>query len=33
MQILSFAGDSQKRLETILGNAFCIPLDEVRTTS
>jgi hypothetical protein len=32
-RFLSFAGDSQKRLETILGNAFCIPLDEVRTTS
>jgi hypothetical protein len=32
-RFLSFAGDSRKRLETILGNAFCIPLDEVRTTS
>jgi hypothetical protein len=32
-RFLSFAGDSQKRLETILGHAFCIPLDEVRTAS
>jgi hypothetical protein len=32
-RFLSFAGDSQRRLETLLGNAFCIPLDEVRTTS
>ena len=32
-RFLSFAGDSQTRLETILGNAFSIPLDEVRTTS
>jgi len=32
-RFLSFAGDSQERLETTLGNAFCIPLDEVRTTS
>ena len=32
-RFLSFAGDSQKRLETILGDAFCIPLEEVRTTS
>jgi len=29
-QFLSFAGDSQKQLETILGDAFSIPLDEVR---
>jgi hypothetical protein len=33
VRFLSFAGDSQERLETTLGNAFCIPLDEVRTTS
>ena len=32
-RFLSFAGDSQIRLETILGNALCIPLDEVRTAS
>jgi len=32
-RFLSFAGDSQLRLETILGHAFCIPLDEVRTAS
>jgi len=32
-RFLSFAGDSQQRLETILGRAFCIPLDEVRTAS
>ena len=32
-QFLSFAGDSQKQLETILGDAFRIPLDEVRTAS
>jgi hypothetical protein len=32
-RFLSFAGDSQRRLETILGDAFRIPLDEVRTTS
>ena len=30
-QFLSFAGDSQKQLKTILGDAFSIPLDEVRT--
>jgi hypothetical protein len=30
---LSFAGDSQKRLETILGAAFSIPIDEIRTAS
>ncbi len=30
-QFLSFAGDSKKQLETILGDAFCVPLDEVRT--
>jgi len=30
-QFLSFAGDSQKQLETVLGDAFSIPLDEVRT--
>jgi len=32
-QFLSFAGDSQKQLESILGDAFRIPLDEVRTAS
>ena len=32
-RFLSFAGDSQQRLETILGHAFCIPIDEVRTAS
>ena len=32
-RFLSFAGDSQKQLETILGDAFRIPIDEVRTTS
>jgi len=32
-RFLSFAGDSQKRLETILGDAFRIPIDEVRTAS
>jgi hypothetical protein len=32
-RFLSFAGDSQQRLEAILGHAFSIPLDEVRTTS
>ena len=32
-QFLSFAGDSQNRLEIILGDAFCIPIDEVRTAS
>ena len=32
-RFLSFAGDSQMRLETVLGNAFSIPLDEVRTAS
>jgi hypothetical protein len=30
-QFLSFAGDSQKQLKTILGDAFSIPLFEVRT--
>jgi len=33
VRFLAFSGDSQKRLESILGHAFCIPLDEVRTTS
>ena len=32
-QFLSFAGDSQKQLEALLGDAFRIPLDEVRTAS
>ena len=32
-RFLSFAGDSQQRLEAILGDAFCIPIDEVRTAS
>jgi hypothetical protein len=30
-QFLSFAGDSQKQLETVLGDAFSIPLDQVQT--
>ena len=29
-QFLSFAGDSQQQLETILGDAFSTPFDEVR---
>ena len=33
IHFLSFAGDSQQRLESILGAAFRIPIDEVRTTS
>jgi hypothetical protein len=32
-RFLSFAGDSQQRLEAILGEAFIIPVDEVRTAS
>jgi len=32
-QFLAFAGDSQNRLETILSDAFRIPIDEVRTAS
>ena len=32
-RFLSFAGDSQKRLEAILGEAFTVPLDQLRTTS
>jgi hypothetical protein len=32
-RFLAFAGDSQKTLETILGDAFRIPIDEVRTAS
>jgi hypothetical protein len=32
-QFLAFAGDSQQILNTILGDAFCIPIDEVRTAS
>jgi len=32
-QFLSFAGDSQQQLETILSDAFRIPIDEVRTAS
>jgi hypothetical protein len=32
-RFLSFAGDSQARLETILGDAFRIPLGEVRTAT
>jgi DNA-binding NarL/FixJ family response regulator len=32
-QFISFAGDSQKQLKTILGDAFRIPLDEVRTAT
>ena len=33
VRFLSFAGDSRERLESILGEAFHIPIDEVRTTS
>jgi len=33
VRFLSFAGDSRERLEAILGEAFHIPVDEVRTTS
>jgi DNA-binding NarL/FixJ family response regulator len=33
VRFLSFAGDSRQRLEAILGEAFHIPIDEVRTTS
>ena len=33
VRFLSFAGDSRERLEAILGEAFHIPIDEVRTTS
>ena len=32
-QFLSFAGDSQKTLDSIIGNAFHIPIDEERTAS
>jgi hypothetical protein len=32
-QFLAFAGDSQKQLETVLGDAFSIPLDEVQTAT
>jgi len=33
IRFLNFAGDSRERLEAILGEAFHIPIDEVRTTS
>ena len=33
VRFLSFAGDSRERLEAILGEAFHIPNDEVRTTT
>jgi Tfp pilus assembly protein PilZ/CheY-like chemotaxis protein len=33
VRFLEFAGDSRKRLEAILGEAFNIPIDEVSTTS
>jgi hypothetical protein len=33
VRFLSFEGDSRERLEAILGKAFHIPIDEVRTTS
>jgi hypothetical protein len=33
IRFLNFAGDSRERLEAILGGAFHIPIDEVRTTS
>jgi hypothetical protein len=32
-QFLSFAGDSQKTLDSIIGKAFHIPIDEKRTAS
>jgi hypothetical protein len=32
-QFLAFAGDSQKQLETVLGDAFSIPLDQVQTAT
>jgi len=32
-QFLSFAGDSQELLETILGDSFRVPLDEVQTAT
>jgi hypothetical protein len=32
-RFLSFAGDSQKRLGAILGDAFSTPIDQVRTAS
>jgi hypothetical protein len=32
-QFLAFAGDSQKMLETVLGDAFSVPIDQVRTAS
>jgi hypothetical protein len=33
VRFLAFAGDGRERLEAILGEAFHIPVDEVRTTS
>jgi response regulator RpfG family c-di-GMP phosphodiesterase len=33
VRFLRFEGDSRERLEAILGEAFHIPIDEVRTTS
>jgi hypothetical protein len=33
VRFLEFAGDSRKRLEGVLGEAFHIPIDEVGTTS
>ena len=33
VRFLKFAGDSRERLESILGEAFHIPIDEVRTRS
>ena len=33
VRFLDFAGDSRKRLEAVLGEAFNIPIDEVSTTS
>jgi hypothetical protein len=33
VRFLSFAGDSRNRLQTILGDAFSIPIDQLRTAS
>ena len=33
VRFISFEGDSRQRLEAILGRAFQLPIDEIRTTS
>jgi CheY-like chemotaxis protein len=33
VRFISFEGDSRQRLEAILGRAFHLPIDEIRTTS